>query len=408
MQIQLELQKIKRAIRAYWWIPLVLAIVFGSTIWMVSRNSADTYVARSHLLVTPNNSGAITIASQDNSTETFRQIVKSRPVLDAVIAELGLSLTPQELSQMVQTVRVPGTNIIEIQVRDNDPQVAADINNGIARQAEANIANLTLGQMQRNLDELTYQASVLRDRLTTIESQSETIVAESDPDDAEAQERLAEISQEKLQTQQTLADVESGIRDLRGEIAKTASPLAIIDTASVPDAPEGASPIVLTAMAIIASLGIGGLIGLWLEYRNDSLLSPLQVVSSPVIAELGKNDLMGSPSGNVALLAAKLAGASRDQSGLRLAVVSPRFDDRATVLQTLLANQSMTPFAEVIVANGVLEQADQMESLAGADKSLVVAFVNETTISDLDEMAHVTALVDTLPIGTVLVTNKTS
>ncbi len=59
----------------------------------------------------------------------FEILATSHPVLDAVIQELSLDATAEQLLNTVQVYNESGTRILELIVENPDPQLAADISN---------------------------------------------------------------------------------------------------------------------------------------------------------------------------------------------------------------------------------------------------------------------------------------
>ena len=64
---------------------------------------------------------------------TYGEIAKSRSVLDEVIKNLNLNTTFESLRSRIQVNLVKDTEIIEIRVKDTDPEMAATIANETAR-----------------------------------------------------------------------------------------------------------------------------------------------------------------------------------------------------------------------------------------------------------------------------------
>lgn len=64
---------------------------------------------------------------------TYGEIAKSRSVLDEVIRNLNLNTTFESLKSRIQVNLVKNTEIIEIRVSDNNPEMAATIANETAR-----------------------------------------------------------------------------------------------------------------------------------------------------------------------------------------------------------------------------------------------------------------------------------
>ena len=65
----------------------------------------------------------------------YEQLVKTRPVLEAVIDELGLEYNYEELLEMLEVSTISNTRILVLKVTSPDPKEARDITNAIANEA---------------------------------------------------------------------------------------------------------------------------------------------------------------------------------------------------------------------------------------------------------------------------------
>ncbi|WP_189822339.1 polysaccharide biosynthesis tyrosine autokinase [Streptomyces finlayi] len=65
--------------------------------------------------------------------QSYADLVTSRPVMEEVVAELGLEQRPDELAQQVKASSPIGTVLINITASDRSPRGAADIANAVAR-----------------------------------------------------------------------------------------------------------------------------------------------------------------------------------------------------------------------------------------------------------------------------------
>jgi len=73
------------------------------------------------------------ILANKQMAKTYGEIAKSRSVLSAVVYDLNLSLTSNELKEKVKVNSVGDTELIAISVQDNNPQVASKIANSLAK-----------------------------------------------------------------------------------------------------------------------------------------------------------------------------------------------------------------------------------------------------------------------------------
>jgi capsular exopolysaccharide synthesis family protein len=70
----------------------------------------------------------------DQFLETYADLATREPVLQGVIDELNLDTTPDDLKEAISSVVVESTQLIEITARNQDPTLASEIANSIARQ----------------------------------------------------------------------------------------------------------------------------------------------------------------------------------------------------------------------------------------------------------------------------------
>lgn len=72
----------------------------------------------------------------------FQIVATTREVMDSVISELNLSATYEELLSTVEISNPSGSHILEIQVTNPDPVLAANISNALADELRARIASV--------------------------------------------------------------------------------------------------------------------------------------------------------------------------------------------------------------------------------------------------------------------------
>src|SRR5215471_16610379 len=127
-----------RAIRHRWYLIVLFAIAGVAAAGIVSFEQKPVYSASVQLFVST--SGAGTDISQLNQGGTFTQqrvksyvdIVNSPEVTEAVIGQLQLSYTLQQLSKNIQASTRLDTVLLDIEVTDTSPSRARDIANAVA------------------------------------------------------------------------------------------------------------------------------------------------------------------------------------------------------------------------------------------------------------------------------------
>jgi capsular exopolysaccharide synthesis family protein len=135
-----DLTYVLTTLRRAWWL-LALAGVLGAVAAMVvNATSAVTYEAQVQQFVSiadaSDNQNNILSGSQFTlqRVKSYTQVATSAQVLDPVIQQLKLGTTTDELAGRVTATNPLDTVLIEIAVQDTDPQRAANVANGIAKQ----------------------------------------------------------------------------------------------------------------------------------------------------------------------------------------------------------------------------------------------------------------------------------
>jgi len=126
----------------YYWSKIVLVLVcitvglLGSlvfTLWL----QVPVYLSQTSLVLTNNENASTSITTSDislnkNLVSTYRQIVKSRRILDQVIKNLQLDIDYETLNKQIEVTNIADTEIIVISVRNEDNVLAQSLANEIA------------------------------------------------------------------------------------------------------------------------------------------------------------------------------------------------------------------------------------------------------------------------------------
>lgn len=157
--VELDLKQIFRACLKHLWLIVISAVVFGAvtyicTVFFVTPKyvaSASFYVNNSR------QSGSEKISSSDLATSqqlvmTYVNIIKSNTVLEKVVEEGQLNLTPDGIRAIMTAESVDETELFKVFITHPDPHLAAHVANTIAEVAPAEIANIMVGSTTKVLD----------------------------------------------------------------------------------------------------------------------------------------------------------------------------------------------------------------------------------------------------------------
>lgn len=103
-------------------------------------------------------------------TQDYVELIKTRNVTEAVIDELNLNMSHEELVGKMDVVALDNTRIIKISVLDPDPYLARDIADAIREQAASHIQNVMSIEAvnvaeKADIPEKKYSPSIMRNGL---------------------------------------------------------------------------------------------------------------------------------------------------------------------------------------------------------------------------------------------------
>jgi capsular exopolysaccharide synthesis family protein len=133
----LELARYLRLVRRWWWLLLLGLLIGGGGAWGVSRLMTPVYQASATLLVnqtqTPGTIAYNDILTSERLTKTYRELITQRPVLEDVVADLGIEPDAGGLASLISVEVVRDTQLLRLSVETSDPQLARRLANATAR-----------------------------------------------------------------------------------------------------------------------------------------------------------------------------------------------------------------------------------------------------------------------------------
>jgi capsular exopolysaccharide synthesis family protein len=261
----LELKDILRLLRRSWWLIIICAILAGGAAYYFTPDPTPVYAATTTVLLSQGSQelpDVATITRGETLAATYGELMRSRPLLMKVIENLGLQTSPDALSAQLNVSTQQGTNLLDITVRDTDPQRAADIANEIVNVFISENMNTQMGRYSASMEELQAEISQILldledvhisvyqlgveisdmekrlDDLDTIEEDygSLTALQEAEREQIEAdlgeklfQQNLEQVQLDRLQTRyDTLLESVENVRILA---AQSSDVLTVVETA---------------------------------------------------------------------------------------------------------------------------------------------------------------------------------
>ncbi len=190
-----ELRWIFEVLRRRWWVILCCTLVTTVAAFAFISFQTPSYEATATLLIQPAQDARSTevnlLVAGERLALTYSQMLKSLPVMQRVIEQENLQISPNRLSSKISASPVPDTQLMRLTVSDTSPEQAAFLANKVAQAFTAFIQDMnseryvtSLSSMQDKIDELDTmiqdtQSSMNEYRATKIESQADLSNQES-------------------------------------------------------------------------------------------------------------------------------------------------------------------------------------------------------------------------------------
>jgi capsular polysaccharide biosynthesis protein len=132
----INLKELFQVIKRRFWI-IVLITILASIVGVIQNNTKTIPLYQS--------SSNIIIGADEESRKTLQVIIRNSTILDKVIKELALNKSAEALASQISVASVEGSQVVSINVIDNDPIFAAKLANTTAQVFRDEVPNI-IGQ----------------------------------------------------------------------------------------------------------------------------------------------------------------------------------------------------------------------------------------------------------------------
>lgn len=292
----MELKRYIAVLLKWWWLILLAPALAGGFSYVASRQTAPIYQATTTLMVGQSlqnpNPETMQVYTALQLAQTYVQIVRRQPVMQAVVEALGLPDSWQSIAGRTSATVIAGTQLIEVKVIDTNPKRAAAIANEVARQV---IAQSPTPNEKQQEERRLFVEGQLKDY--------EARIAQGKQDIADLEKSIInEVSARRIQDVQTqIAAKQSQLNTWQANYATLltfyrggTNYLSVIEPATEPGGPIGPNTTlnVLLAALIGAALALGAAV--LLEYLDDTVKSPDDIERVTGLSALGVIARIGS------------------------------------------------------------------------------------------------------------------
>jgi len=269
----------------WWWMIGLATLLAAVTAYLVSQRMTPIYQASTTLLINEASANRTTdytsILTSERLARTYTEMLSKKPVLQAVIDDLGLKLEIKDLLKMISVELVRDTQLIEVKVENPDPVLASDIANRLvakfAEQTQALQASRYASSKQN-----------LEDQLTRIDEQIQTTSKQINSlgTGTEANPERDRLEAALAQYRQTYASLLQSYEQVRVAEAGSTSNVVQIDPATTPETPIRPRP--LRNAALAGAVGLFMAIGIvfLIEALDDTIKGPediVRIIGLPVL-----------------------------------------------------------------------------------------------------------------------------
>ncbi|QGG96000.1 hypothetical protein [Actinomarinicola tropica] len=297
----MELVYITRAIRRYWWVT-VLGAVLGLVAGMaLGGGGVDSYVAEARVLVAPPSDAGFGSTSNDRYVQNQLLVLDSEAIAVAVAEEIG-DISAAEVRSAATFEQIPGSDILFVTVTASTPELARDIANGYV-DAYFRASREQLDDAQEpDLAAINDAIGDVEEALATVDARIEEVMAPYVNQPAAVEVPTVDQVSPTLDTErQALLDQYFQLLFSRNEMtlgAQTRVATQVVQRATLPTAPTSAGMSLLLVAGPVAGLMLGGLASVALARTSNRILDEDEaedVLGMPVAARVARDRGLAAP-----------------------------------------------------------------------------------------------------------------
>lgn len=284
----MELREYLSIIWKWWWLIVLCTVLAAGASLAFSRSTPPTYQASTTLMVgqiiQDPNPNAQDMSTSERLAQTYAEIVRRQPILQATVEALGLDTTWRELRGRVVVNLVRNTQLIEIQVYDTDPQRARLTADELARQLILQSPTEQDKERERYRQFVTAQLADLQAQIEA--GQAELPELKKSLATAFSAEQMQSIQDQITALQAQLNTWQANYASLLSFLQKgSTNYISVVESATV--TPISSRKRLNVLLAVGVGIMLGGGFAFLIEYLDDTIKSPDDIVQTLGLSPLG-------------------------------------------------------------------------------------------------------------------------
>ena len=377
-QDTVELRWVFAVVRRWWWLIVGCGLLIAGTAFVFSYLTAPVYSASTTLLVdvAPGTGMADynAIRASQQMADTYSEMLTGRPVLEASLAKLGLTESPNAVAQGIKVKPIPDTQLLELSVESTDPALAALLANAIAEAFVDQMEILQAGQQAELRSSVEEQIDELSTRIDQTQAEIDTLV------ESRIQAETGLTRQERLLTEyrSDYRLLQQDYEQAQLDIAQSADSVQLVKEAQVQKG-EAGSPYTATVTLLVSQLpatGTADYSSILASERLAMTYAPLVTARNmleDVIAQLGLRETPDS-------LVEKVKAETLPESQLILISITDNDAEQAALVANAIA-ETFISYVQELRQGRFAESLTDMENRIGELTVLI-----EETQADVDRL----------------------
>jgi succinoglycan biosynthesis transport protein ExoP len=297
----MELARYTNVLLKWWWLIVASVIVATISSYLGVRATPGIYQSRTTLMVgqalqNPNPSESEFYTGQVLA-QSYADLARREPVLKSTLEALQLPWDWTVLQGMVTSRVIPGTQLLEISVLDTNPRRAQVLASEIAQQLISHSPAATDPQKEA---ERQFALDQVKDLKANIKgAQDEIRQLDDEIAKSTSARQIQDASSRQAALQQQVSTWQATFNGLLTNLQQgTPNFLSVVEPAQVPTAPVGPGGGYTVLLAVVIAVGLSGGAAFLIEYLDDTLKTPddvLRVLGLATLAKVGWIDGQGYP-----------------------------------------------------------------------------------------------------------------
>jgi capsular exopolysaccharide synthesis family protein len=273
----IEFQRIFLVIRRWWWLIVGCALMSAVMAFLYMNAQDPKYEASTMLLVSPGKYTQTneynTLVAAEKLALTYNEMLQGETILETVISQLGLRVTPGQLAGMIKVETIPSTQLIRLTVASTSPTQAALLADTIAKTFITQVQKL---QTERYASSLSSQQKAI-DAVTTARKETQEQINGLNASKIADEAMLNRLEKQVSLQRSELQSLERDYQDFQFNATQLTDIVKVVEPAQVP-ANDNAQPYQVTITLMVGSTQDSGSAEYLTGFTNDQLTQTFQEI----------------------------------------------------------------------------------------------------------------------------------